>query len=85
MSVKDFFLFRRMLLPYLIQVIFWIGLLAIIVLAIVNFYHKLFVLGISTLILGPVVWRIGCEYIIVLFKIQDTAADIRELLEKNSK
>ncbi len=41
--------------------------------------------GILTLFLGPIVIRIACELIVVLFEISDTLKDIRDHRPGNSK
>ena len=37
------------------------------------------------LILGPVAWRINCELIVVMFRINDTLTDIKNELKQKSK
>ena len=78
--LKDFLTFRRMLIPYLVQCLFWITVLGCIAMAIFNFYHGLIVPGLTILIIGPIITRLICEYIVVLFEINDTLLDIKQTI-----
>ncbi len=77
----DFFSFRRMITPVIIQVVFWLGLIVIVgyALAILIAGEEAWVrvLGVVYLILGPVLWRVWCEIMILLFRISETLTDIR--------
>ena len=79
--MKDFFLFRRMLIPYLVQVVFWLGVLACIGLGISDFFSGDIIRGLGTLIIGPILVRMACEYVVVLFRINDTLTEIKHLKE----
>lgn len=79
---KDFLLFRRMLTPLFIQIFFWIGVVVSIITAIVNFVHSQWLDGIQTLILGPIVVRVVCEFFILFFRMNDTLTDIRNSFKK---
>ncbi len=80
-SIKEFFSFKRMLIPTLVRFIFWIGVAAAILLAIFNFTQKEWLPGLILLILGPLFVRMVCEYVIVLFTINDTLTDIKDIVE----
>ncbi len=77
----DFFSFRRMITPVIIQVVFWIGVVLCIILGIITIANGMFVEerigGIVLLFLGPVVVRMYCEFFIVAFRINDNIADMR--------
>jgi hypothetical protein len=78
--VGDFLAFRRMLTPWLVQAIFWAGLVAIIVASIgliVAGEPVQQVGGVFLLLLGPFVLRIWCEFVIVIFRINESLTDIR--------
>ncbi|MFT3741868.1 MAG: hypothetical protein QM752_04225 [Gammaproteobacteria bacterium] len=80
---RDFLAFRRMLSLYLIQALFWLGIVGLIILVFINFYDHNVGLGIITLFIGPLVWRLLCESLLVLFRMNDTLTDIKNAL--NSK
>lgn len=79
--VKDYFLFKRMLIPFLVQIIFWLGTITAIIVGVIDILHGSWFMGIVTILLGPLIVRMACEYIVVLFEINDTLMDIREMAE----
>jgi hypothetical protein len=79
--VGDFFSFHRMLTPAIIQVVFWI-LVAVNVLIglwlLTSGEGATAVLGLVYLVLGPLVVRVYCELVIVIFRIHSTLVEIRD-------
>jgi hypothetical protein len=79
----EFLAFRRMVTPVVIQVIFWVlavlcvlsglGQLFIGRLSIFSLFSALF-----TIVVGPLLVRVWCELIILLFRIYDTLQEIKE-------
>lgn len=76
----EFLTFRRMVTPMIIQVIFWLGVLVCLLSAFMamqrpggNALYALFVLC-----FGVVACRVGCELIILAFRIHDTLREIRD-------
>jgi len=75
----DFFSFRRMITPVIIQTLFWIFT----VIAVVGGLALLFrggagtALGLIWIVVGPLVARVYCEILIVVFRINETLTDIR--------
>ena len=82
MSIMDFLFFRRMLFPLLVQLIFWLTMIICLFFGIYNLCHQNIKLGFTLLIFGPLLVRISCEYLIVLFRINDTLTDINNRLSK---
>ena len=80
-DLRDFLTFRRMITPLLIQALFWIGvvlvILAGIVLLIVGPGALGRVIGVFTILLGPLAVRVYMEIFIVGFRINGTLTDIR--------
>ena len=78
LSMKDFLTFKRMITPLFIQIIFW-ALLAISVISSISamFTHG-FWRGLLFLILSPIFIRIGCEILIVFFRMHEDLVAIRE-------
>ena len=82
----DFLSFRKMVTPVIIQVIFWIGVAAAIIAGIVVLVSadeagaRLF--GLLYIILGPLYWRVVCELLILLFRINETLTDIKNNTER---
>jgi NADH:ubiquinone oxidoreductase subunit 6 (subunit J) len=88
----DYLTFRKMITPTLLQVIFWIGEVMIVIMALVMMFSggqqtvhgpfgpivgSGFVLGLFVLLAGSLVWRVYCELLIVIFRILDVLVEIR--------
>lgn len=84
--MNSFFSFDTMITPAIIKVVFWLGL-AVTVLAGLGLVLAglagdggggLAVLGLIYLVLGPILVRVYCELIIVLFRMNDSLREIRD-------
>lgn len=76
--MKDFVLFRRMVSPIVIPLLFWV----LVVLIVIGGVRELFVpwhlwKGIQVLVLGPLLARVLCELLLILFRIDETLNDIK--------
>jgi hypothetical protein len=80
----DFLLFRKMLTPILLQFLFWISVVVLVVAGIVNIYHHAIVHGLQIIILGPIVVRIFCEFLIIFFKMNDTLLAIKNAVQEKT-
>jgi hypothetical protein len=76
--MQDLLSFNRMVTPVFIHVIYWIGIVAVILagLAVVAGGGGI-LKGLLATVLGLIVVRVGCEVLIVLFRINDNLAAIR--------
>jgi hypothetical protein len=98
--VSDFWAFREMVTPVIIQIVFWVGVISCIIAGLVLIgmgIHQgplLFDLGISPrqmvlrgallLVLGPLAVRVYCEILIVIFRINETLTEIKHVLERKA-
>ena len=80
---NDFLTFRKMITPTIIQIIFWIGIvlcvvggIVYIVLGAVRDTASGVLYGLVTLIIGPLVVRIYCELLILMFRMNDSLTEI---------
>jgi hypothetical protein len=73
----DFFAFRTMIAGRVIQVIFVIGLVGIVLGSIAAIANDQPIGGLLLLVFGALYWRIVCEVLIVLFRMNDSLAAIR--------
>lgn len=87
--MKDFFSFRTMITPIIIQIIFWVGVALCIILGIgymvvgAHYYGASApVYGLLILLFGPLVVRIYCEILIIFFRINETLTEIKHALEQ---
>jgi hypothetical protein len=94
MEPQDFLTFKKMITPTIIHVLFWIlagitiilGLIGIVNGATSNFAGGSQVLGgLVLLFVGPVVVRVYCEILIVLFRMNETLTEIRDSLPKKQE
>ncbi len=84
--MKDFLTFRKMLTPVLVQFLFWLSLLIFIIIAIVDIIHQeSWRVVLEIIILGPLISRIVCEKIILLFHMNDNLIQIKEKLKNNGQ
>jgi len=68
--MNEYLTFRKMITPIAIQVLFWLGVAVCVIAGIVNLARGE-VEGIVVLIIGPIVVRIYCEILIVVFRMLD--------------
>ena len=74
----DYLTFRRMVTPVMIQIIFWIGVAAILIGGIggVAAFDGGAFLGLLGIIVGLLFWRIWCELMLIMFKIYERLGEI---------
>ena len=75
--MRDFFEFRTMISPTVIQVVFVLGLIAIVIGAIGAIANDEALFGILLLVFGALYWRVVCEFIIVVFRMNSSLTVIR--------
>jgi hypothetical protein len=86
--MNDFLAFRRMITPVIIQIIFWIGAIGFFIGGIVTIVTSndgeagQIAGGIILIILGPLVVRIGCEMLILFFRMNETLTEIKNNTKK---
>jgi hypothetical protein len=93
--MSDFWAFRTMVTPVIIQILFWIGIITCFFVGAgmifwgASYYHAgmghYIWKGILLFILGPLGVRIYCEILIVFFRINETLTEIKRDLEKGSQ
>lgn len=76
--MKDILLFKKMITPAIIQIVFWIGTAYFLILGLYDMFRISFVHGILEFIFGPVAVRILCEVYIIFFKIYHAVETIKE-------
>jgi uncharacterized membrane protein len=90
--VSDFWAFRTMVTPVIIQIIFWIGVFACLVggafliISGLTGHHgeqgQYLWSGIGLFVLGPLAVRVYCEILIVFFRINETLTEIKHAVER---
>ena len=77
--MQDLLSFNKMITPVFIHVIYWIGIVAVVLvgLGIAAGGGSIFK-GLLAMLVGMIAVRVGCEVLLVLFRINDNLAAIRE-------
>lgn len=78
----DFLLFRRMLAPYIIQFFFWISIVLCIEAGVYNLANHAFKHGLEVLLIGPILARVFCEFLIVFFRINERLTDLKNTVQQ---
>ena len=88
MIMSDFWAFRTMVTPVIIQVLFWVGVIVCIIAGLVMIGmgiklpgDQMVLKGVLLVILGPLGVRVYCEILIVFFRINETLTEIKHALE----
>ena len=96
-AVVDYLVFRRMILPIIIQVLFWGGVLAIAGSTLELFsaawkfadgFGEALVAFLSAallFILGTVLWRCLCEAMILFYRINETLSEVKNAIEQQGR
>jgi len=75
--MQDYLRFRKMITPTFIQIIFWIGVVGIVIGSFTAMTQSIWA-GLGGLLLGLLVWRIYCELMLILFKIHERLGEISD-------
>lgn len=75
--MQDYLSFKKMITPVFIQVIFWIGVAAVIVGGLLAMDRSI-LMGLVGILVGLLVWRIYCELMLILFKIYERLGEIAD-------
>jgi sterol desaturase/sphingolipid hydroxylase (fatty acid hydroxylase superfamily) len=92
-TLMEYLVFRKMITPLIIQIIFWLGIAAVAIVCLIQLISAMatgsgliIVAGLFGalifFVLGAVTVRIYCELLIVAFRILDTLGEIKSQLEK---
>ncbi len=87
--MSDFWAFRRMVTPVIIQILFWVGVIICLVAGFILIGtgikqpgHQALLSGVLLVVFGPLAVRLYCEVLIVFFRINETLTEIKHLLER---
>ncbi len=67
----EYLTFKKMITPMVIQILFWIGVVLVVISGLMAMVSGEFLVGLLTILLGPVLVRVYAEIIMVMFKIND--------------
>lgn len=72
--------FDKMITPTIIKIIFWVGSVIAIIAGLGMLFQggRFVIIGLLWIVLGPLMVRIYCELIIVVFKIHDNVREMNQ-------
>ena len=86
--MSDFWAFRKMVTPVIIEILFWVGVIVCIIAGFILIGAGIktnetqsVLSGVLLIILGPLGVRVYCEILIVFFRINETLTEIKHALE----
>lgn len=84
--MKDFLTFKTMITPMIIQILFWIGVAAVVIGGFVSmFSYGGFWKGLLMVLIGPFIVRLYTELLIVIFKIYSSLNEIKDNNKKDTE
>jgi hypothetical protein len=72
----EYLTFEKMIAPVVIQILFWIGVVAVVISGLFTLFAASFISGLLIIILGPIAVRVYCEVLLVFFRILDNLREI---------
>ena len=80
---KEFVSFDKMLTPTLIKVIFWVGVVFSVLPGLILMFDGgiAVILGLITIVVGPLITRVYCELLIIFFKIHESLTDLNRKVD----
>ena len=85
MDWGEFLSFRKMITPSVIQILFWIGVIVCVLAGLASIVGGSYlpgpggtIYGLLVLFVGPIIVRVYCEILIVVFRIHDSLAEIQK-------
>jgi hypothetical protein len=77
-TMGDFLTLRKMITPMLIQVVFWVSVVAAVIAGLVAIGNGETATGVLVIVGGPLVIRIYCELLILFFRMNETLTDLKK-------
>ena len=90
-EMDDFLMFKKMITPIIIRILFWVGVVLCVILGLISMLagiaHEQFVAclyGLLVILVGPILCRVYCEILIVMFAINDTLTEMKNLMKNRN-
>jgi len=85
--MEDYLKFKKMITPVFIQVLFWLGVAGVVIAGFATMFQGSYwvLAGLFQLVLGVISVRVGCEILIVLFRMYECLEAIREVQAPSEK
>ena len=87
MDLREFTKFDKMITPSFIKLLFWIGTVFSVIMGLAMLFQggMAIIMGLGTIVIGPIVTRIYCELLMVIFKINENLAEINSKIKRNQE
>ena len=82
---QEWLAFDKMITPTIIQIIFWVLAVLVVLSGLFNLFRsgvEGFIVSLLWIVIGPIIVRIYCEIIIVLFRIHERLREISDNTRK---
>ena len=76
--MREYLGFDKLITPALVRILFWVLIAIDVFAALGHIFGGYFLRGILILVVGPLVIRVYCEIIVVIFQINNTLTEIRD-------
>jgi len=83
--IKTLLSFDKMLAPYIIKALYFLGIPLSILGAVVTMFTGGFGIGLVMLLLGPIFVRLWCEMMILAFSIHENLVTLRKIKVREAK
>lgn len=91
-SAQEYLTFKKMITPIVIQIVFWVLVALCVIVGLFAILRGMaadsamtMLVGLAQIVIGPLIIRIYCELLIVIFSINDTLLDIKGNLHRQNK
>ena len=89
---KDLLTFNKLITPTVIKIVYWIAIIFALISGAINIVHGInqdsavmLIVGVVTLVAGPIYVRVMCEIILIAFKLLSELQAIRRTLAPTDK
>ncbi|MGJ7556239.1 DUF4282 domain-containing protein [Variovorax sp. GB1R11] len=83
--MQDLLGFDKMVTPIIIRILYFLGLLGVLVMTVVSLFQGRILMAIGVLVFGAIMVRVYSELLILLFRIHDNLVSInQQMKDRNS-
>ena len=83
--MQDLLGFEKMVTPIIIRILYFLGLLGVLVMTVVSLFQGRILMAIGVLVFGAIMVRVYSELLILLFRIHDNLVSInQQMKDRNS-
>jgi len=77
--MRDLFSFDNLITPAIIHIVYWLGIAVAVLAGLVSIFGGGSIMkGLVVMVVGPIIVRVGCEVLVVLFRMNENLAAFRD-------